>query len=177
MKILIDIDNTIYSTGKTIINLWNKYNPNRRLEYKEPLDWKFENILKGTDVELKELFTMFDKEDFYDYVELFDNVEEIINNLSKDNEVIFCSKHCESRKSITAKFIKDEFPNCKLIFVDSFEEKRNIDGDIIIDDKLESLGGVQYCQLLYGDYLWNKGEYYNRVSNWNDIERFVRYIS
>ena len=41
MKILIDIDNTIYSTGKTIIKLWNKYNPNRKLEYTEPLDWKF----------------------------------------------------------------------------------------------------------------------------------------
>lgn len=101
----------------------------------------------------------------------------VVRSSTKDNEVIFCSKHCESRKPITVKFIKDKFPKCKLIFVDSFDDKRNIDGDIIIDDKLESLGGVQHCQLLYGDYLWNKGEYYNRVKNWLDIKHFVKYIS
>ena len=78
MKIIIDLDSTIISTGKTIIKVWNKLNPNRQLNNKtEPL-WDFSNVLKDTEIKLKELFTMFDRQEFYDNVIVFDKSTEII---------------------------------------------------------------------------------------------------
>ena len=56
MKILIDLDWTLYDVTKQLINLWNKYNTDRPLEYISNTDWKFHKILDGTGVELKELF-------------------------------------------------------------------------------------------------------------------------
>ena len=41
MKILIDLDQTILQTSKTLIANWNKLNPNNKLEYKEPVEWDF----------------------------------------------------------------------------------------------------------------------------------------
>ena len=156
MKILIDLDNTIINTPEIIINLWNKYNPERKLKYKDDIKWDFSNVLDNTDVSLKELFTMFDKEEFYDNVKWMDESKRVINSLSEEHEIIIVTKHNENRKHITDKFIKENFPKCKLIFVNSFEEKCSIPADIIIDDKLESLQGVQKYKICYGLYDWNK---------------------
>lgn len=172
MKILIDLDWTLYDVTKQLISMWNKYNPDRPLKYKSNTDWKFHKILDGTAVELKELFTIFDKEDFYDNVHMFDYAEKYINQLSKKHEVIICTKHSNSRKPITEKFIKDRFSKCKLLFVDSFEDKRNIDCDIIIDDKIECLNGKAKYSICYGLYEWNKDIKYDciRAVNWYEVE-------
>ena len=57
MKIIIDLDSTIISSGNTIIKVWNKLNPNKQLNDKIEPVWDFSNILKDTDIELKELFS------------------------------------------------------------------------------------------------------------------------
>ena len=60
MKILIDLDQTILQTSKTLIANWNKLNPNNKLEYKEPVEWDFTSILSGTNITLKQLCSTFD---------------------------------------------------------------------------------------------------------------------
>lgn len=173
MKILVDIDHVLFSTDKQIIKIWNKYNPNRALEPVENIDWKFEKILNDetnntTNVTLSELFTMFDKEDFYEDVELFKSVS-MLNDYSWDNEIIFCSKHCESRKLITTRFINKYFPNCKLMFVDDFEDKCDVECDLIIDDRVECIkdSKAKY-RILFGEYEWNKN-YEERENNDNSF--------
>ena len=41
MRILVDFDHVIISTGKTIIKVWNKLNPNKQLNDKIEPVWDF----------------------------------------------------------------------------------------------------------------------------------------
>lgn len=176
MKILIDIDSTLIDTGAIILSLWNKLNPTRQLKEEKDLEWDFSNVLNDTDVTLSELFTIFDREDFYDNVIVFDNAIEIINKLSDKHEVVFCSKHNESRKPITKKWINKTFPKCKLIFVNGFVDKKNIKCDVIIDDKVECLNGKAKLSICYGNYKWNQEWDKVRCLNWKQVEQCINFI-
>ena len=176
MKIVIDLDSTIIDTGLTIINTWNKLNPYRQLIYIKPV-WDFSNILKDTDIELKELFTMFDKQEFYDNVIVFDNAINIINKLAESNEVIICSKHNESRKPLTTKWINENFKNVKIMYVDNFRDKLLIPCDIRVDDKIECLQDNKSFNVCYGDYDWNKDYNGMRCLNWEQVEHCIDFIA
>ena len=65
MKILIDLDQTILQTSKTLIANWNKLNPNNKLEYKEPVEWEFTSILSETNITLKQLYNTFNYKYIY----------------------------------------------------------------------------------------------------------------
>lgn len=176
MKIVIDLDSTIIDTGLTIINTWNKLNPYRQLIYIKPV-WDFSNILKDTDIELKELFTMFDKQEFYDNVMVFDNAINIINKLAESNEVIICSKHNESRKPLTTKWINENFKNVKIMYVDNFRDKLLIPCDIRVDDKIECLQDNKSFNVCYGNYDWNKDYNGMRCYNWKQVEQCIDFIA
>ena len=176
MKIVIDLDSTIIDTGLTIINTWNKLNPYRQLIYIKPV-WDFSNILKDTNIELKELFTMFDKQEFYDNVIVFDNAINIINKLAESNEVIICSKHNESRKPLTTKWINENFKNVKIMYVDNFRDKLLIPCDIRVDDKIECLQDNKSFNVCYGDYDWNKDYNGMRCLNWEQVEHCIDFIA
>ena len=176
MKIVIDLDSTIIDTGLTIINTWNKLNPYRQLIYIKPV-WDFSNVLKDTDIELKELFIMFDKQEFYDNVIVFDNAINIINKLAESNEVIICSKHNESRKPLTTKWINENFKNVKIMYVDNFRDKLLIPCDIRVDDKIECLQDNKSFNVCYGDYDWNKDYNGMRCLNWEQVEHCIDFIA
>lgn len=176
MKIVLDLDNTILDTPYTIVELWNKLNPNRKLKYVEDIEWDFSNILKGTDVTLKELFTLFDDEGFYDNAVVFDDAIDVINEISQRHEIIICSKHDEIRKDITTKWINKTFPNVKIMFVDNFENKKDLECDLIIDDKIESLGGKAKLSVCFGDYKWNKEWQKVRATKWCQIKSIIEFL-
>ena len=177
MKIITDLDSTIISTGKTIIKVWNKLNPNKQLNNKiEPM-WDFSNILKDTNIKLKELFTMFDRQEFYDNVIVFDSAINIINKLAETNEVIICSKHNESRKPLTTKWINENFKNVKIMYVDNFRDKLLIPCDIRVDDKIECLQDNKSFNVCYGDYDWNKDYNGMRCLNWEQVEHCIDFIA
>ena len=173
MKIVIDIDGTIIYSIEMLINIYNKFNEDK-LIYNQNHNWDLYPIVKN-DKERKELFKYFDYKDFYNNPLFTYGARDVINKLSKKHEVIICSKHNESRKPVTTKFINECFPNCKLIFVDDFEDKCLIPCDMIIDDKIEcikkSLAKFKIC---FGNYDWNKNWDGSRYTNWNDIEQLVR---
>ena len=177
MKIITDLDSTIISTGNTIIKVWNKLNPNKQLNDKIEPVWDFSNILKDTDIELKELFTMFDKQEFYDNVIVFDNAINIINKLAESNEVIICSKHNESRKPLTTKWINENFKNVKIMYVDNFRDKLLIPCDIRVDDKIECLQDNKSFNVCYGNYDWNKDYNGMRCYNWKQVEQCIDFIA
>ena len=173
-EIIIDLDNTIINSPLTIINLHNKLNPNKKYQYTEELEWDFKPIVKSKE-QLSELFMLFDNSSFYDEVKTYGGAIEFINKLAKNNKVIICSKHNESRKPITSEWIKRAMPNVELIFVDSFEEK----GDLfpkafaVIDDRIDSLDSfnTNSIKICFGDYKWNKEWKGLKFDNWKDIEK------
>ena len=181
MKILIDLDQTILQTSKTLIANWNKLNPNNKLVYKEPVEWDFTNILSGTNITLKQLCSTFDYKYFYEEAVLFDNCLDVINKwIEKGYEVIILTKHDISRRHITKEFIDKLFNNkVKIEFVDSFEIKNTYEADVIIDDKLESLINSKCkTRIEFGDNVWSKDiEGIIRCYNWKQVEHCIDFIA
>jgi 5'(3')-deoxyribonucleotidase len=129
--------------------------------------------------QLPELFKLFDYEDFYgDTLVVMDNAIEIINKLSMQNEVIICSKHNNSRRPITQKWIYQVFPSVKLVFTDSFDKSIVGQVDIAIDDKPEALASINAkYKILYGRYLWNECYSGLRLTNWLSLYRIITKIA
>lgn len=171
--IVIDLDSTIINTSKTIINLYNKINPDNKIEYIEDHNWNFEPMIK-TKEELNELFKLFDNEHFYNEVIFKENALEVVHDLCENYRVIICTKHNESRKPITSKFIKQMFPKAELRFVDSFSDKGKIECDVVIDDKPESLNSFDdtVLKICFGDYAWNKSWDSVKMVSWLEIKEF-----
>lgn len=180
MKILIDFDQTILKTSKSLIKNWNILNPNNKLKYKEPVEWDFKNILEGTNVTLKELCSIFDYDNFYDNYYLIDGAKESIEKLLKDgHELIILTKHDKARRPITKAFIDKLFDNkIKVEFVDSFDIKNEYEADVIIDDKIESLINSKCkTRIEFGDNVWSKNlEGIIRCYNWTQVLDVINFI-
>lgn len=171
--IMVDLDSTIIDTSQTIINLYNKYNPNNKIKYTENHNWNFEPMIR-TKEELSELFKLFDSEHFYDEVIFKENALEVVHDLCEKYKVIICTKHNESRKPITSKFIKRMFPKAELKFVDNFSDKGKIECDVVIDDKPESLKSFNdtVLKICFGEYVWNKSWDGVKMVSWLEIKEF-----
>lgn len=178
MKILVDWDNVVCSSSVTVPSIWNYLYPTRQVKIlkAEEVKWDFSNVLEGTDVSLKELLSMFDYKYFYNHAVYVDGAIEIINELSRNNEIVIVSKHVDSRKELTIRCINYLLPNVQIQFVDRFEDKRNIEADIIIDDKEECLGGVQTLSILFGNYEYNQEYDGIRCNNWEQVKRCIEFI-
>lgn len=178
--IALDLDSTLINSSLILVQLWNKLNPNRKLTYREDIEWDFSNVLKGK-VGLSELFQLFDHKDFYENVIVYDKAIEVVNELSKNYEVIICSKHNDSRKHLTTDWINRTFPNVELVFTDTFDKSEIYNKAwIILDDRidaLESCTNNDTYRMCFGNYTWNKKEWKgSRVLNWEHFERRVRIL-
>ena len=178
--IIIDLDSTILDTSSTIVNLYNKLNPNNQLTYTPNHSWGFRPII-NTDKELSNLFKLFDHEDFYKDVKVFPNAIEIINELAENNRVYIVSKHMESRKRLSREWINKVMPKVEIRFVDNFEDKGKLfdNCDYCIDDRIDTLDSFseETTCILFGFYDWNKDcDDYHRCMNWNDIKNYIECI-
>ena len=178
MKILVDWDNVVCSSSVTVPTLWNYLHPTKQVKVlkAEEVKWDFSNVLEGTDISLKDLLSAFDYKYFYNHAVYVDGAIEIINELSRNNEIVIVSKHVDSRKELTIRCINELLPNVQIQFVDRFEDKKNINADIIIDDKLECLGGVQALSILFGNYEYNQEYDGIRCNNWEQVKRCIEFI-
>ena len=182
--VVIDWDSTVINTSKTLINLHNKLSKNK-IKYIEEHDWKFRPMI-NSDEELKELFTLFDNEHFYDsdvVVPIKDAIE-TIKELSEHYKIIICSKHMRSRRKLTKKYIKQIFKgyDVSVKFVNSFNEKSNLFKHkrvlAVVDDKIECLGGFgeKTLRVLFGDYQWNKEYDKNsmcKINSWVTVNEAI----
>lgn len=152
------------------------------MPYNENYKWDFEGIF--TKEQLPQVFELFDHEEFYsdEFIEVFPNATEIINELSEKYRIIFVSKHKQSRKHLTRAWIYKTFPNTELVFLDSFNKScvaKNIFRDeclLILDDRLDaldSMDGLVKYQVCYNLYDWNVEWEGLRVNNWLEFKQFV----
>jgi len=177
MVLVIDLDSTIIDTCRCIINLHNKLN-DKQIIYTDNYSWNFYPMVK-TKEELSELFKLFDHEEFYNNETLvvLDGAINIINELSKNNKVIICSKHDIIRRSITSKWVQETFPNVDLIFTDTFDKSIVGHVTLIVDDKLEALESVNAdYKILYGLYDWNRNINMLRATNWEELYNMIKTI-
>ena len=182
--VVVDWDNTVINTSKTLINLHNKLSKNK-IKYIEEHDWKFRPMI-NSDEELKELFTLFDNKHFYDsdvVVPIKDAIK-TIKKLSEHFKIVICSKHMRSRRKLTKKYIKETFKgyDVSVKFVNSFNEKSNLFKHkrvlAVVDDKIECLGGFgeKTLRVLFGDYQWNKEYDKNsmcKINSWVTVNEAI----
>ena len=182
--VVVDWDNTVINTSKTLINLHNKLSKNK-IKYIEEHDWKFRPMI-NSDEELKELFTLFDNKHFYDsdvVIPIKDAIK-TIKELSEHYKIIICSKHMRSRRKLTKKYIKQIFKgyDVSVKFVNSFNEKSNLFKHkrvlAVVDDKIECLGGFgeKTLRVLFGDYQWNKEYDKNsmcKINSWVTVNEAI----
>ena len=86
LKIYVDFDSVLCCTSLTIVNTWNELNPNNKIEYTKEHDWNFYPMVKDRE-QLKELFKMFDRKEFYsdrNFKWVDDTVKQVLNNLITD---------------------------------------------------------------------------------------------
>jgi len=179
MKTLIlDLDNTIIDSPKILWKLYNKY-IDSSVPYNNNFKWDFEGIF--TKEQLPQVFKLFDHEEFYsdEFIEVFPDAIDIINELSMQYRVVIATKHKESRKYLTQKWVQATFTNVELVFLDSFDKSRVGKCLCFMDDRidaLESMDSNAEYQICYNLYDWNSDWQGKRITNWLDFKEFVRNI-
>ena len=165
MRIAIDFDDTIVDTTKKVREYLNRYN----LEEFEDIEEKTKFYIKHIDDITKDL-------------ELKPYAKEVLNELSKNNELYIITArsdyYSKNVKPLTKEFIKNNNLPIKDIYFDCFEE-----GKAIMCDKLN-------IDLFIDDYINNCLEVKNRgikvllfnseyegldnVNSWLDVLKYVR---
>ena len=165
MRIAVDFDDTIVDTTKKVREYLNRYN----LEEFEDIEEKTKFYIKHIDDITKDL-------------ELKPYAKEVLNELSKNNELYIITArsdyYSKNVKLLTKEFIKNNNLPIKDIYFDCFEE-----GKAIMCDKLN-------IDLFIDDYINNCLEVKNRgikvllfnseyegldnVNSWLDVLKYVK---
>ena len=165
MRIAIDFDDTIVDTTKKVREYLNRYN----LEEFEDIEEKTKFYIKHIDDITKDL-------------ELKPYAKEVLNELSKNNELYIVTArsdyYSKNVKLLTKEFIKNNNLPIKDIYFDCFEEgkaimcdKLNI--DLFIDDYINNCLEVKnrgIKVLLFN----NEYEGLDNVNSWLDVLKYVK---
>ncbi len=167
MRIAIDFDDTIVDTTEKVKEYLAKYNLTGFNDFEE----KRQFYIKHIDNITKEL-------------QLKPYVKEVLDELSKDNELYIITARSRYYSNnvikLTKEFIKKNNLPIKEIYFECFEEGKAImcnklKIDLFIDDKVNNCLEVQKIGidvLLFN----NKYENLNSVDNWLDVLKYVKKV-
>ena len=158
MRILVDIDNTCIDSNLEIIRQYREYTNDYKIPYIEKdISWDFSPVIDSNIWDGNKITKTFSSKEFYNNVKLKNDCKYVLNKLiSLGHEVIIVTKPSKNGLDLRIDFINKNIPNTSVIFLmqDSFD-KSIINGDIIIDDVLESHKGDRKLNLLFGNYGYN----------------------
>lgn len=165
MKIGIDFDDTIASTSEKVLEYLNKYN------IKE-----FKNF--------EEKRTFYNKyiDNITEELNLISNVKEVLDYLSKDNELYIITArsnyYSNNLKKLTLDFINKNNLPIKEIYFDCFEQGKaykckELNIDLFIDDNINNCLEVKKLNIdviLFN----NKYDSLKSFDNWIDILKYIK---
>ena len=158
MRILVDIDNTCIDSNLEIIRQYREYTNDYKIPYVEKdIGWDFSPVIDSNIWDGNKIAKTFSSKEFYNNVKLKNDCNYVLNKLiSLGHEVIIVTKPSKNGLDLRIDFINKNIPNTSVIFLmqDNFD-KSIINGDIIIDDVLESHKGDRKLNLLFGNYGYN----------------------
>ena len=158
MRILVDIDNTCIDSNLEIIRQYREYTNDYKIPYIEKdISWDFSPVIDSNIWDGNKITKTFSSKEFYNNVKLKNDCKYVLNKLiSLGHEVIIVTKPSKNGLDLRIDFINKNIPNTSVIFLmqDNFD-KSIINGDIIIDDVLESHKGDRKLNLLFGNYGYN----------------------
>lgn len=184
MRILVDFDNTIAKSSQCIFKIYCEEANDYSKEYTNKHGWDFENLIP---LDYKDrAVSLFDKEIFFNRLTPVDNVCDVLHRLSYKHEIIIVTKANPESVVFKSKWIKSYLPFIKnVVYLEQTNfNKGMVQGDIIIDDKIECLlSGDWGYRIVFGEYGWNQDLsgnpqcYFVRHTNWLDIEQFINNIA
>ena len=158
MRILVDIDNTCIDSNLEIIRQYREYTNDYKIPYVEKdIGWDFSPVIDSNIWDGNKITKTFSSKEFYNNVKLKNDCNYVLNKLiNLGHEVIIVTKPSKNGLDLRIDFINKNIPNTSVIFLmqDNFD-KSIINGDIIIDDVLESHKGDRKLNLLFGNYGYN----------------------
>ena len=158
MRILVDIDNTCIDSNLEIIRQYREYTNDYKIPYVEKdISWDFSPVIDSNIWDGNKITKTFSSKEFYNNVKLKNDCNYVLNKLiNLGHEVIIVTKPSKNGLDLRIDFINKNIPNTSVIFLmqDNFD-KSIINGDIIIDDVLESHKGDRKLNLLFGNYGYN----------------------
>lgn len=184
MRILVDFDNTIAKSSQCIFEIYCEETNDYSKEYTNKHGWDFENLIP---LDYKDrAVSLFDKEIFFNRLTPVEYVCDVLHRLSYKHEIIVVTKANPESVVFKSKWIKSYLPFIKnVVYLEQTNfNKGMVQGDIIIDDKLECLlSGDWGYRIVFGEYGWNQDLsgnpqcYFIRHTNWLDIEQFINNIA
>lgn len=140
MRVLIDIDSIVTDTLKSWLQVLNKKYGTNATEA-DINDWDMTKSPKLSHLTSAQVLDVLNLPGFYYNLELIPGARENIEALNKIHEVYFVTARWGATAHVeTLRWFKETFPFLKSSQLIWCDKKELIEGDIIIDDKPETLG-------------------------------------
>lgn len=183
--IFCDMDCTLFNTIAAIVFLYDEdfkyYSDYEKVHWIDVKSWDFAELKVATKEQIN---TYFNTQRFFDTVEMYANAKEVLDELSKEYNIVFVSHGFSPNLRAKEVWIKEHFPYAKFIGVNLKEHKDkscvDMNGGIFIDDRADNLKSsnaeVKVC---FGDdYKWNEDfnsdrKNHFRTYNWTDVKNLL----
>lgn len=191
-RLLIDMDNTIISSGKACVELY-KRDKGIYIDFNmKYLQWNFKPYVPDED--FKMVISYFNDQRMYDIAEPLEDSVEVLKRLSEYYELVVVTKAHRYALPYKANWLYNYFSFVdRVIYLDQKDfDKSLIAGDYIIDDKVQPIcGGNRKARILFGEYYYNqyenitkeekdmwleeirKGNSIVKIDNWLDVEKYL----
>ena len=175
MKYFIDFDDTLVFSKEAVVKILNKmFSMNKSIE--NVSKWDFSDL--HSEINTKLIKEIFESDEFWDNVEINEYAISVLN--SKDVYVCSCGTPINLQKK--EKFIRNNFPKFKMLFVENGNDKKIFDmkNGIQVDDATDFLIGTnaKYKILLKNniDVEWNYVPINSDIyvaNDWYDVEKII----
>ena len=181
-KLVIDYDNTMVNSSRTIINKlhWkNRHDRDNSFSYDpKELQWDFSPYAK-TEEDRLWCVNQFNEQSFYDDLEPMRNCKEVLKRLHDKYEIIVCSNRSSSNAEMFLMSVHNLFGDLidKIIIVDDFNKGEYIKADIRIDDRADCMNDEDSFNILFGDYGYSDSESDNVdyvAKDWDEVFKFIK---
>lgn len=192
-RILIDFDSTIANSVESIIKLYSKRIKKDINFQVEKLQWDFTPFIPPEDLEWA--LNQFTQPQMYEILKPIENSIEVLRRMSEKYELVIVTNKHPKAANINQEWINKYFKGIfnKVIFINQSDlDKSLIEGDIIIDDKIENiLGGTREYRILFGNTAYSKfknfsketihkiiygKQYYYKLEDWISVEKFLEEV-
>lgn len=180
MIIGVDIDNIVYGTSTSVLNVHYE-NTGERLHLSDIKSYHIENYV--SEEYREEFYRIFTDKRVWKGVELFPHCVDVIKRLhDKGHDIHFITATETANIHKKFRFLSRTFPfinvRKKLI---TTQNKQMIKCDVLIDDYEKNLVGGDYHGILF-NYPWNENfddaahDNIFRVNDWTQVEDVVEFI-
>lgn len=191
-RCVIDFDNTITSSSKTIIDKYSIINKKTPIYNDSLLQWNFSPFV-NTKESIQWAINSFEEQWFWDELEFVEpTTKEVLQRLSENWELVIVTKKSAMMMEMNSVWIRNNLDGIidRVIYLEQDDFcKDMISSKVCIDDKIECMLGVKSdFKLLYGNYGYQVVDYEKykehkdlckilRINKWLDIEKLLNSLN